>query len=342
MRGIRKERSGVSKKLKVFYLDVLSCEVRKVVDRNLPRDFECVSLDSRDEREMVEKAREAHFFGVGSLPIPGDLISAASFLQLIQKFGIGVDRIDLDTARRLGIPVAITAGGNAVAVAEHAVMLMLAVLRKLSYIHGKLREGVWLKGEIRLITHELFGKAVGFIGFGHIGREVARRLKPFETRLVYYDIARPPKEVENELGVTFVPLEELLGAADVISIHVPLTAGTKNMVGKREFRMMKRDAIVINTSRGEVVDEEALYEALVNKTIGGAGLDVFVKEPPPQGYPLLRLENVVASPHSAGLTLETYSRVLRHGFDNMLKVSRGEPLPEEDVVFPGKGKVDSA
>jgi phosphoglycerate dehydrogenase-like enzyme len=326
--------------MRVFYVDLLSPEVRKVVDRNLPEGLEWFCLDSRDREEMTEKAKGAHFFGVGTLPISGELISAASSLQLIQKFGIGVDRIDLHAARRLGRPVAITAGGNAVAVAEHAVMLMLAVLRKLSYVHGKLREGVWLKAEIRLITHELFEKTVGLIGLGHIGKEVARRLKAFETRLIYYDSIRPPRQVENQLGVTFASLEELLRTADVISVHVPLIPGTEKMIGRREFQMMKKEAIVINTARGEVVDEAALYEALAERTLGGAGLDVFATEPLPQDSPLLRLENVVASPHSAGLTLETYSRVLRHGFDNMLKVSRGEPLPEEDVIFPGKGRAD--
>jgi phosphoglycerate dehydrogenase-like enzyme len=328
--------------MRVFYIDVLSPEVRRVVERNLPEGLEWFCLDSRERKEMAEKAEKADFFGVGTLPVSGELISAAGSLKLIQKFGIGVDRIDMDTARRLGTPVAITAGGNAVAVAEHAVMLMLAVLRKLSHIHEKLRQGVWLKAEIRLITHELFEKTVGLIGLGHIGKEVARRLKPFETRLIYYDTIRPRREVEEQLGVRFAPMEELLRTADLISVHVPLTPKTEKMIGRREFQVMKKDAILINTARGEVVDETALHEALADGTLGGAGLDVFAAEPPPKDSPLLRLENVVASPHSAGLTLETYSRVLRHGFDNMLKVSRGEPLPEEDVIFPGKGRTDSS
>lgn len=326
-------------KFTVFYVDVLSLEVRKIVEDNLPEQLRLVSLDSPERGEIIAKANEADFLGAGTSHISGEMIAAGKSIRLIQKFGIGIDRIDLETAKKLDIPVAITAGENAVAVAEHTIMLILAVLRRLSYVHRSLLEGEWLKGKVRLFTHELFGKTVGLIGTGHIGREVGRRLKPFETKLVYYDIVKLSKDLERELYASYLPLEELLAVSDVVSLHVPLSIETENMIGKQELGLMKKDAILVNTARGQVVDEAALYEALANNRIGGAGLDVFAKEPPEASYPLLHLDNVVVSPHSAGLTLETYSRVLRHAFDNMLKISRGEPLPEEDIIYSGKTKV---
>ena len=263
-------------------------------------------------------------------------MDAAPGLRLIQKWGIGVDKIDLGAARARGIPVAITAGANAIPVAEFTLLLMLAVLRRLPYREAQLRDGEWnrARGDTRLQARQLRGKLVALVGLGAIGRQVAKRLQAFDTEVRYFDIRRPTPAEEQSLGVRFQELDALLPEADIVSLHVPYTPATRRMLSRERIARLRPGAIVINTARGEVVDEVALAEALVAGHLGGAGLDVFGGEPPAPDHPLLAVQvpGLVLAPHVAGSVFDNVANVARHAFRNIQRVLDGQPLPPADLV----------
>ncbi len=172
--------------------------------------------------------------------------------------------------------------------------------------------------------YELAGKTVGVVGLDTIGKRVVRRLKGFDVRIQYYDTVRMTEEQEDAMGVKFVLLPELLRTSDVVTLHVPLNDRTRSMISTREFATMKDDAILINTCRGPVVDEDALHAALTTRQIAAAGLDVMTQEPPQANHPLFSLENVIITPHTAGPTWENWPKAFRNAFDNVTRVDAGD------------------
>jgi D-3-phosphoglycerate dehydrogenase / 2-oxoglutarate reductase len=323
----------VSKRPVVLCVEMLPVAMRELMAGQKPEGLDLVFVDTSEEEEKVAKVREADYILCSWSPLSGRVIEAAPKLKLVQKYGIGVEKIDLATAARRGVPVCIAAGANAVGVAEAAITLMLAVYRCLCVAHNSLRAGQWLKWELRTGCYELWQKTVGLIGGGNIGRAVAKRLSHgFECRVLYYDIFRLPPEAEAVHGMTYAPREELLRQADIVSLHVPLTSETRGMMNPKAFALMKPTAVLINTARGGVVDEPALIDALQKKKIAGAGLDVFAKEPPDRDNPLLRMDHVVVMPHNSGGTVDTMKRTIGHAFENILRFERGEALPEADRV----------
>ncbi len=317
----------------VFCVDLLPPAMRDLMAAQKPDGLDLVFVETGEEVERVAKAQHADYILCSWTPVSARVIEAAAKLRLIQKYGIGVDKIDLSAAKRRGIPVCISAGVNAVAVAETTIALMLAVYKRLCVAHSSLRAGQWLKWDLRMGCYELWKKTVGLVGGGHIGRAVAKRLSHgFECRVLYYDVCRLPRETEAALGMLYMPLEELLRDSDIVSLHLPLLPDTRGLMGAKTFGMMKPTAVLINTARGGVVDEPALIEALQKGTIAGAGLDVFAKEPPDRDNPLFQMDNVVVTPHYAGGTMDTMKRIIGHAFDNILKAERGERLPEADRV----------
>ncbi|MDO8279220.1 MAG: 2-hydroxyacid dehydrogenase [Burkholderiaceae bacterium] len=319
----------------VACLDVFAPSVCGVIEASAPAGFKLVFARTYERDEQLALARDADFLLVGTAPVNADMIGALSRCRLIQKWGMGLDRIDLEAARKSGIPVAFTYGDNAGPVAEHAVMLMLAVNRRLPYADRKLREGVWLKTEMRGICYQLAGKTVGLIGFGNIARMVAQFLKGFAAEVIYYDIRRADRVAEKSLNATYVSLDELLARSDIVSLHTPLNAATKDLVRAETIARMKDGAIIINTARGGVIHEPSLYEALVSGKLRGAGLDTFVGEPPSRDNPLLSLDQVVVTPHSGGGVFDNVETVARHAFSNMELRLAGDPLPAADLaVWP--------
>lgn len=323
----------VTEKPVIFCVDNLPPAMRDLMAALVPEGFELILAESGSEKERVEKARGADYILCSWTPVSAQVISAAPKLKLIQKYGIGVDRIDIKTAADRGVPVCIAAGVNAVAVAETAIALMLAVYKRLCEAHNSLRAGKWLKWELRTGCYELWQKTVGIIGAGNIGRAVSKRLSHgFECRVLYYDIRRLSPEEEKAFGVTFVPMEALLPQSDIISLHVPLKSDTRGLIGITELEKMKPTAVLINTSRGGVADEPALIDALVKRAIAGAGIDVFEKEPPDPDNPLLKMDNVVVTPHNGGGTVDTMKRIIDHGFNNIVRFKRGESLSAADLI----------
>jgi phosphoglycerate dehydrogenase-like enzyme len=318
---------------KVACLEVYPPAILEEIKGQVPEDFEFRCVTSYDEQERLDLISDADFIlFAGPCPLTGRHMDAAPKVKLIQKWGIGVDMIEIKAAAERGIPVAITAGANATMVAEHTVMLMLATYKRLPLVDRNLRQGNWMKSVSRTFSYQLRGKTVGIVGLGNIGKEVAKRVRAFECRVIYYDKVRPAPEVEQQLGAEFRPLDELIAEADIVTLHMPLAADTEKLIDARRLSLMKPKAVLINCARGEVVDEAALTDALKSSRILGAGLDVFATEPARAGNPLFELDNVVLTPHTAGGVIDSVPLIIRHCFDNMRKVAQGEPLREADVV----------
>jgi phosphoglycerate dehydrogenase-like enzyme len=301
-------------------------EIIDLAYQKLPPGFTLELLEQGTaSADKVKGVAEADFI----LGYPGDMtepeIRAATKCRLLQLMSAGYDRILLPVWRDMRVPVANNGGANAIPVAEHAILLMLAVCKWLPQHHMALRQGQWLGHAKVLQMFELRHKTVGIVGFGHIGREVARCLLGFQTTTLYYDVMRAAPEVEEELRARQVPLDDLLRQADLVTLHTPLLPQTRGLIGAAELAKMKPTAILINTARGPIVDEAALYEALKAKRILGAGLDVFAQEPIDPNNPLLQLDNVVVTPHCAGSTYNTWFRRLDFAFANIARVARGEP-----------------
>ena len=288
-----------------------------------PPGFELVVADPGTP-EFYQAAADAEYYLGLARQMGGEFFRAAPKLRLVQLLSAGYDRVDIEAARKAGVPVANNGGANATAVAEHAIMLMLAVLKRLVWHHNNVVAGKWRAGDFaELGVFELAGKTLGIVGLGNIGKKVARRAAAFDVDIQYYDIVRLTEDQEDALGVRFVLLAELLRTSDVVSLHVPLDDTTRNMISAREFALMKASAILINTCRGPVVDETALHRALTEGQIAGAGLDVMVEEPPPLNHRLFALPNVTLTPHTAGPSWERWTATFRNGFDNIQRVAGG-------------------
>lgn len=241
-------------------------------------------------------------------------------LRHIAVFGVGVDHLDLEACRDLGIAVSHTPGYAAEAVAETALALALAVARRIPQNDRAVREGHWARRPVA----QLAGKTLGVVGAGPIGRRMMALGRCLGMRVVAWTF-HPSEERARALGVEFVPLERLLEEADVISLHLPLTPQTRGLLGREELARMKPTAILVNTARGGLVDEEALVEALREGRLYGAGLDVFAVEPLPPDHPLTRLENVVLAPHTGALSPEAAQRGVEMAVENLALWLQGRP-----------------
>jgi phosphoglycerate dehydrogenase-like enzyme len=258
------------------------------------------------------------------IPMRDPFYKAAPKLKLVQLLSAGYDNVDLEAARRAKVPLSNNGGANAISVSEHALMLMLTVSRKVVWQHGSVSGGRWRGNGPAPRMYELYDKTLGIIGLGTIGKKVARLGRAFGMRVQYFDIARLTEDEADALGVKFRLMRELLRSSDIVSLHVPLNDSTRHMIGVEELSLMKPTAIIINTSRGPVIDEVALHKTLSEGKIFGAGLDVFDQEPPPSNNPLFKLDNVVLTAHFAGPTWDNHVARFRNAFDNVLRVARGE------------------
>lgn len=304
-------------------VDGLPPHVLPLVRELAPPGFQILYLaDAATPGERAAMASRARFF-LGLLP--RDITVHLVACELVQLTSAGYDYLDMPTVRRMGLRVADNAGANAPAVAEHVVMLMLACLKHLPMGHAAIRAGGWRDDTKE--PRELKGKTVGLVGLGRIGKEVAVRLQGWQARVVYCDIRRLAPEQERALGVAYRPFHRLLAESDIISLHVPLDRTTEHLINARTLALMRPGAILINTARGGIVDEEALAHAVATGRVAAAGLDVLQREPPGPDNPLLPLPGVILTPHMAGCTAETWRRAILSGFENIQRVAQGkEPL----------------
>lgn len=263
--------------------------------------------------------------------ITAEVIKASPNLKVITKHGIGVDNIDVKAATGLRIPVMITPFANYESVAEHTLGLILALSKDIPRLDSRIRQGHWDKSDSQGV--ELCYKTLGLIGFGRIGRRVKELVAPLQMKILVYDPFLNPDEVL--CGVTRVQkIEPLLKSADIVSLHCPLTEQTRHLIGKNELKMMKKTAWLINTARGEVVDEKALISALKKGEIAAAGMDTFDKEPPENIRLLSHAGKTVLTPHVAGTTEESFKRVGVDAAKNVLTILKGKKPDKRCVVNP--------
>jgi phosphoglycerate dehydrogenase-like enzyme len=315
----------------VAVLDTFHPQIKAAVAAAVPADWTLRFVDENSFAARAKLIREADVVFVMAAPMPKEMLAEARRLRLIQKLGAGVDRIDLDFCRAHGIGVARLNAGNAVPVAEHTILLMLATYRQLPQIDRRTRAGTWSKEDARGTHRSLQHKKVGLVGFGAIGKEVAKRLRAFEVKVLYYDPLRASADVEQNLGAAYAELDALLRESDIVSLHLPLMPQTADIINAQRIAAMKPGAVLINCARGGLVDEAALAAALKAGRLYGAGIDTFSQEPP-IGSPLLELDNTVVTSHLAGATLDNFAVVVARGVENAKAVLRGEPLPADDVA----------
>ena len=304
-------------KKKVLVVDKISPKTRLLSRKYLTPEAEIFFYDK--DSDVEEHIATADVLITSTKGVSKELLARAPKCIMIQKYGAGVNNIAIDEATKRGIPVGYSgAGQNSRSVTEYAVMLMLAVCKHITTAHGKLvGEGLWLKAVLRDTCYELSYKKVGIIGLGNIGRQVVALLRGFQCEISYYDVFHLPAEQEEKLGVRFAGLDALLRESDVVSLHAPLTDQTRHLMNEERLRTMKPTAILINTSRGSLVDEKALVRVLESGHLLGAGIDVYETEPIDQHHPLAKIERVVLSPHNGGGTNEAIEAVVRDACQNI-------------------------
>lgn len=318
----------------VACMDVWTPAVRAVVQNAAPPELDLHFANTYDRAEQMALVEHAAFMLPGFAAVDEAMLQHAKALRMIQKWGIGYDSIDVAAARRMGIPLCIAAGSNAGPVAELAIALILAVYRRLPYVNRVVREGGWPTSAMRETCFQITGKTVGLVGFGNIGRMLARRLRGFDAELIYFDARRADAQTEQALGARYVGLPELLAQSDIVSLHAPLNTHTAKMINAATIATMKDGAVLINTARGGLVDEQALFDALVSGKLRGAGLDALDPEPPARDNPLLTLDQVVITPHAGGGVFDNINNVAGHTLGNIMRFVRGEPIPPADVIIP--------
>lgn len=282
---------------------------------------ELILANCRTEAELIAAGRAADALINQGAPITRRVLEGLSRCRLVVRYAIGVENIDVEAATEHGIVVANVADYCIEEVSDHCVGLLLGCARRLFEYHHAVRRGEWTYATTRPI-HRLNCQTVGFVGFGTIARRVAARLRAFGPSLVAFD-PYISEETAAAHGVKLASLDSVLSRADYVSVHLPLTVETERLLGGREFGLMKRSAYLINTSRGAVLDEAALIDALQQGAIAGAALDVLAKEPPDPDSPLLHLENVIITPHAASVSVESRQAARQGVCDAVIAVLRG-------------------
>jgi phosphoglycerate dehydrogenase-like enzyme len=310
----------------VLYWNRATPELYDVIRAETPPGWRLLLLESDDPVDASGKLAIAEYLLIADWALTGADLEAAPRLRMVQHQGVGYERIDTAALAARKIPLCLCPAGTATGVGEHTLTLILAVLKQVVVAHNALVEGRWLQWSLRPRTRDLEGKTLGLIGFGRTGRATAKRARGFDVRLLAHDpyITLTPED-RAAFGVELVTRETLLRESDVVVCHVPLTAETRHMVDRTFLGLMKPSAYLVNISRGSVVDQEALVEALRARRIAGAGLDVFSPEPLPPGHPLTRLDNVVLTPHVGAGTLDAFRAKMRFAMANLRRFAEGEP-----------------
>ncbi|SKC36138.1 hydroxyacid dehydrogenase [Maledivibacter halophilus] len=284
---------------------------------------EVVMGKSTKIEKLMDQAIGCHGILIRSAQIPGELIKNIPALKVIAKHGVGVDNIDVKTATDQGVLVVNAPESNINAVAEHALGMILSLSKNLLPLDSKVREGKFgIRREV--VNLEMKGKTVGLIGLGKIATLLAEKLKALGVKLIAFD-PFVNSDMAHKMGIELVDnIDKIFSKSDFISVHVPLNEKTKGMIGKQEFSKMKKDAYFINVARGPIVNEKDLYEALKEKVIKGAAIDVFEQEPPASNNPLFQLENILISPHNAALTDEALIAMATHSAQGVVDYLNGK------------------
>lgn len=298
----------------------------EILQSVVPDGYIIKTLDEPTYEQLLKEVVDADYLLVsGRLPINKEVLDAARNLKMIQRTGVGTEMLDKEEIKRRDIPVYVNAGVNARSVAEHTMALILACLKRIPMIDKQVRQGVWKKQETGTSCYELYGKTVGLVGMGAIGRQVAEYLHVFGAKIVYTDIKQLSTEQEQKFNASYLSsLEDMLPKVDILSLHCPLTIENKELLNERTIAMMKSNAIIINTARGKLINETALYNALEEGRIRAAGLDVHYEEPLSINHTLSALDNVILTPHIGGLSYETFHSMMKGAVENIVTYDQGK------------------
>ena len=289
----------------------------------LPADtFEVVTADTQEKMHAVTDA-DVIFLRI--LKMPKESFEHFTNLKMVMRWGVGYDSVDIEEAGRRGILVCNTPGANAYAVAELAVGLMIDLGRNIFGYFNNIKNNNWDRN-VFPSNQSLNGKTVGLVGGGNIGRQVAKRVQAFGSKVCYYDAFRLPEAVEQEFNLTYCELDELLRRSDVISLQVPLLDSTRHIIGAEQLAMMKPTAMIINTARGGLIDDAALVEALKKGALAGAGLDCVEEEEGEATKALIEMPNVIITPHIGGTTSDLGSAIIPMLLDNTVLLQAGKPV----------------
>jgi len=316
---------------------------RKIPDRGLNKIKEYFDIDlwpkygPPTKKQIIRRIKNAD--GMVSLlsdKIDAEVMDAAPYLSIIAQLAVGYDNIDINEATKRGIYVTNTPEVLTETTADFAWALMMAVARRVVEADNYVRKGKWKVGwhPEMFLGYDVHGSTLGIVGLGRIGSAIARRAKGFNMRILYYDTIRR-EDIEKELGIIYTDLDNLLKESDFVTLHVPLTNETRHLINEERLKLMKKNAIIINTSRGPVIDEKALYKALKEKWIAGAGLDVLEKEPPLKDNPLFQLDNVIVTPHMAWYSIDSLTEIQRKAAEEVARVLSGQlpiNLVNKDVL----------
>ncbi len=319
----------------VFYMNPgATPEICEIIRAEMPAGWRLLTPEHPED--FSKELAVANFVVVASNRIGADHLQHAKHLKMIQHQGVGYEKIDLAACRELGIPVGLTPEGTSIGVAEHTLLLILAVYKRLVQASNGIARGDWMQWSLRQESFELAGKKLGLVGFGRIGKEVAKRALAFDACVEFFD---PFVNGVIELPVARASsLEELLSRSDIVSLSLPQTSQNRHIINASSLSRMKPGAILINTSRGGLVDEPALVDALTRGHLGGAGLDVFEIEPLPVDHPLMTFSNVILTPHISAGTRDALKAKMKAVFANLVRFTKDEPLrnivPELEGLVP--------
>jgi phosphoglycerate dehydrogenase-like enzyme len=316
----------------VIYWNRATEDVYQMIRDEMPRGWTLITTRGETPTKSLDQLANVDFILAATWPVGEAELRAAPNLKMVLTQGVGHDKIDKKAIQAREIPLAICPAGTTVGVAEHTILLILAVYKRLLVADAKLRQGTWLQWGLRASSFELAGKTLGLVGFGRIGQAVAKRAHAFDAKLLYYDPflpAAPPAAAAYNARATSLP--ELLRESDIVSVHVPASDQTRKLLGAAEFSQMKRSAILINTARGAILEESALINALESRTIAAAGLDVYEREPINDDNPLLKMDNVTLTPHISAGTVDAFRTKMRSIFANMQRYLDGQPIQDRIV-----------
>ena len=300
-------------------------------------DFEIVNVDGTNRAALLTAVKDASAILVRSATnVDQEVIAAASKLKVIARAGVGLDNVDIKAATAAGVMVVNAPTSNITSAAELAISLLLSAARNIPDANSSLKRGKWERN--KFTGTELYEKTIGIVGLGRIGALVAQRLAGFEVKLIGYD-PYVTQARADQIGVELVSLEEIMKKSDFITIHIPKTAETTGLIGEKEFAVAKSNLRIVNASRGGIIDEAALYTALKENKIAGAGLDVFVSEPP-TGSPLLTLDNIVVTPHLGASTDEAQEKAGISVAKSVRLALAGDLVP--DAVNVASGVIDNS
>lgn len=307
---------------------------RELPPKSMERLFEHTDLEyNKEDRVLTKEEIIAGVKGKDALlclltdSIDGEIMDANPDLQIIANYAVGFNNIDVDAATSRKIPVTNTPGVLTETSADLAFTLLVSTARRIVEGDNFLRTGKWNGwGPLQYLGSDIYGATLGIIGLGRIGKAVAKRANGFDMKIVYWNRTRLSEEEEKELGLSYLPFEEVLKQSDYLSVNIAYNEHTFHIIGEKEFKLMKESSIIINTARGPVIDEKALVKALQNKEIAGAGLDVYEEEPKVEPE-LMEMDNCVLLPHLASATIETRTKMGMIAIDNLLAKFNDQPLP---------------